>query len=83
MLLVEQTFAGAAALGDDYSLIDDGRTGVIVDDYKDMAGVLERAAALDPMECRRYVEERFSFERMVRDYEAAYEKELEGAATAA
>jgi len=56
---------------------------VIVDDYTEMPGVIERAAALDPMDCRRYVEERFSSERMVRDYEAAYEKALEGAAAAA
>ena len=64
-------------------VIDDCRTGVIVDDYRDMPDVLERAAALDPMDCRRYVEERFSSDRMVRDYEAAYEKALEGAAAAA
>jgi glycosyltransferase involved in cell wall biosynthesis len=59
-------------------VIDDGRTGVIVDDYHEMAGVIERAAALDPMDCRRYVEERFSSERMVRDYEEAYRAALDG-----
>ena len=64
-------------------VIDDGRTGIVVDDYIEMPGVIERAAALDPMDCRRYVEERFSSERMVRDYEAAYEKALEGAVAAA
>ena len=64
-------------------VIDDGRTGVIVDDYREMPGVLDHAAALDPMDCRRYVEERFSSDRMVRDYEAAYEKALEAAAAAA
>jgi glycosyltransferase involved in cell wall biosynthesis len=64
-------------------VIDDRRTGVIVDDYRDMPDVLEQAAALDPMDCRRYVEERFSSDRMVRDYEAAYEKALAGAARAA
>ena len=64
-------------------VIDDGRTGVIVDDYRDMPDVLEQAAALDPMDCRRYVEERFSSDRMVRDYEAAYEKALAGAAQTA
>jgi len=64
-------------------VIDDGRTGAIVDDYTEMPGVIERVAALDPMDCRRYVEERFSSERMVRDYEAAYVKALEGAAAAA
>ena len=41
-----------------------------------MAGVIEQADAIDPLECRRYVEERFSKERMVADYEAAY---VEGA----
>jgi glycosyltransferase involved in cell wall biosynthesis len=57
-------------------VIEDGRTGIIVDDHQEMAGVLERADAIDPMVCRRYVEERFSKERMVADYEAAYAKAL-------
>jgi glycosyltransferase involved in cell wall biosynthesis len=56
---------------------------VIVDDYRDMPDVLEQAAALDPMDCRRYVEERFSSDRMVRDYEAAYEKALKTSVAAA
>jgi glycosyltransferase involved in cell wall biosynthesis len=57
-------------------VIEDGRTGIIVDEHTEMAGVLERADVIDPMECRRYVEERFSKERMVADYEAAYLKML-------
>ncbi|HEX3255445.1 MAG TPA: glycosyltransferase family 4 protein [Gaiellaceae bacterium] len=61
-------------------VIDDGRTGVIVDDYHEMAGAIERASALDPMDCRRYVEERFSSERMVRDYEEAYRAALDRSA---
>jgi glycosyltransferase involved in cell wall biosynthesis len=64
-------------------VIDDGRTGVIVDHYREMAGVIERASELDPLDCRRYVEERFSSERMVRDYEDAYAKALETSAAAA
>ena len=47
-----------------------------------MAGVIEQADAIDPLECRRYVEERFSKERMVADYEAAYAKALEPASSA-
>jgi len=58
-------------------VIDDGRTGIVVDDYREMAGALERADALDPLECRRYVEERFSARRMVADYEAAYRTVVE------
>jgi glycosyltransferase involved in cell wall biosynthesis len=53
-------------------VIEDGHTGVIVDDYREMANAIAEADAIDPLECRRYVEERFSAKRMVRDYEAAY-----------
>jgi glycosyltransferase involved in cell wall biosynthesis len=54
-------------------VIEDGRSGIIVDDYREMPAALERADALDPLECRRYVEERFGPERMVRDYVDVYE----------
>ena len=57
-------------------VIEDGRSGIIVDDYREMAGVLARADELEPLECRRSVEERFSAERMVDDYVAAYETVL-------
>src|SRR5206468_5152582 len=58
-------------------VIEDGRSGIIVDRYTQMADALERADALDPLELRRYVEEEFSPERMVRDYVAAYEKAID------
>jgi glycosyltransferase involved in cell wall biosynthesis len=64
-------------------VIEDGRTGIIVDDHTQMAGVIDQADKLDPLECRRYVEERFSRVRMVADYEAAYDKTLAPAATTA
>jgi glycosyltransferase involved in cell wall biosynthesis len=54
-------------------VIEDGRSGIIVDDYREMAGALERADELGPLELRRYVEEEFSPQRMVRNYVAAYE----------
>ena len=57
-------------------VIEDGRSGVIVDDYRDMAAALEQADALEPLELRRAAEERFSKERMVADYVAAYEAAL-------
>src|SRR5262245_25551151 len=53
-------------------VIEHGLSGIIVENYREMAGALEQADALDPNECRRYVEERFAPERMVRDYENAY-----------
>jgi glycosyltransferase involved in cell wall biosynthesis len=57
-------------------VIDDGRSGIIVESTREMAGALERADELDPMECRGYVEERFAPERMVGDYVDAYRAAL-------
>jgi glycosyltransferase involved in cell wall biosynthesis len=57
-------------------VIDDGRSGIIVENIREMAASLERADELDPMECRAYVEERFAPERMVRDYVDAYNSAL-------
>jgi len=54
-------------------VVEHGRSGIIVDDYREMVGALAAADALDPVECRRAVEEHFSAERMVADYVAAYE----------
>jgi glycosyltransferase involved in cell wall biosynthesis len=64
-------------------VIEDGRTGIIVDDHKEMAGALEAADKIDPLECRRYVEERFSADRMVAHYEAAYRGFLSNGGTGA
>lgn len=53
-------------------VLDHGRTGIIVDDWQQMAGALEAADALDSAELRREVEARFRPERMVADYVATY-----------
>ena len=60
-------------------VIEHGRSGIIVDHYYDMPAALEQADALDPLECRRYAEERFRPERMVADYVAAYEAAIAAA----
>ena len=60
-------------------VIEHGRSGLIVDDAAEMAARSSSADGLDPLECRRYVEERFSAERMVADYVGAYETALERA----
>src|SRR5918999_1889842 len=57
-------------------VIEHGRGGIVVDHYREMAGALEAADALDPAECRRYVEERFAPEHMVADYVEAYQTAL-------
>ena len=57
-------------------VIEHGRSGIIVDDYRDMVGVLEQADDLEPLELRRAAEERFSRGRMVADYVAAFEEAI-------
>jgi glycosyltransferase involved in cell wall biosynthesis len=54
-------------------VMEDGRGGVIVDDWRHIGAALEQADAIEPLECRRYAEERFAPERMVGDYVRAYE----------
>jgi glycosyltransferase involved in cell wall biosynthesis len=58
-------------------VIEHGRSGIIVDTYRQMVGALDEADALDPLECRNYVEDRFAPERMVGDYLDAYRAAVE------
>ena len=44
-----------------------------------MAYALAEADKIDSVECRRYVQERFSPMRMVRDYVRAYERAIQRA----
>lgn len=58
-------------------VLDDGRTGFIVDTLDEMAEAVEKAGEIDPMVCRRVAEERFSTQRMVADYLKTYNDILE------
>jgi glycosyltransferase involved in cell wall biosynthesis len=60
-------------------VIDHGRTGVIVDSYREMGApaVLELADSLDPVVLRHEVEASFSPEHMVAAYVAAYEATID------
>jgi glycosyltransferase involved in cell wall biosynthesis len=62
-------------------IVEHGRTGILVDNYREMAdpAVLEQADKLDPAVLRREVEERFSPEHMVADHVSAYEATIEAA----
>jgi glycosyltransferase involved in cell wall biosynthesis len=61
-------------------VIEHGRSGVIVDDWRGMPAALEQADRLDSLELRRAAEERFSPERMVTDYLRAFEAAIASAA---
>jgi glycosyltransferase involved in cell wall biosynthesis len=81
LVMIESMACGTPVIGSRRGavpeVIEDGVSGVIVENYREMPAALERADALDPLEIRRYVENRFSQERMVSDYVAAYQQLLE------
>jgi glycosyltransferase involved in cell wall biosynthesis len=60
-------------------VIDDGRSGFIVDSEEAALGALARIGSLPRAEVRRCFEERFSAGRMARDYVALYQKLIDAA----
>lgn len=58
-------------------VIADARTGFLVTTMTEAAAAVDRIPELDRMECRRWVEERFSVNRMVEDYLRVYDSVLE------
>jgi len=61
-------------------VIDHGRTGFIVESLDDALAAVERIGTIDRRECRRAFEERFTADRMARDYTAIYQRLLESGA---
>ena len=57
-------------------IVDDGVTGLIVDSVDEAVAAVPPAKALDRVAIRRRFEERFSVERMARDYLALYDTVL-------
>ncbi|HEX4594169.1 MAG TPA: glycosyltransferase family 4 protein [Bryobacteraceae bacterium] len=54
-------------------IIDEGRTGFIVDSVDDAVDAIGKVAQLNRGDCRKAVEQRFSSERMANDYVAEYD----------
>ena len=59
-------------------VVNHGHTGFLVADADEMAQVIPRVREIDRRDCRRWVEKRFTVERMVDDYIHVYEKILAG-----
>ncbi len=57
-------------------VVDDGVTGFIVETVEQAAEAIQRVGKIDRLGCRRRFEQRFSAERMARDYLALYERVL-------
>ena len=59
-------------------LIKHGETGYLLDVEDEMVEMVDRIAMLDRGCCRKWVEERFSVERMVEGYERLYKIAADG-----
>jgi glycosyltransferase involved in cell wall biosynthesis len=80
LVMIESMACGTPVVATRYGavpeVIEEGVTGIIVDHWRQMEGALAAADELDPNTLRRSVEQRFTPERMVADYVAAYEAVL-------
>jgi hypothetical protein len=70
----------ATAVGAAPEVVEDGEVGVLVGagEWDEMVTAIQsgRLDDIDPHRCREHVEERFSVEKMLDGYEAAFEKIL-------
>ncbi len=53
-------------------IVEDGVTGILVNTSEEMVGAVKRSREIDPNACRRIVEQRYSAQRMVDDYQRLY-----------
>jgi glycosyltransferase involved in cell wall biosynthesis len=76
LVLAEANAAGvpviAMDLGSCREVIEDGRTGFLVNNVPQAAAMVARAGEIDRASCRQHVEQRFSIEKMVEGYERVY-----------
>jgi glycosyltransferase involved in cell wall biosynthesis len=84
LVLIEALACGTPVLayrrGSIPEIIDDGITGFVCENLSEMAEAVGRISLIDRRRCRMAFEERFTAERMARDYVALYERIIEGRA---
>lgn len=76
LVMVEALASGTPVIafreGSVPEIVEDGRTGFVVEDEHAMAGAVGRLEEIDPETCRRACEQRFSVDAVVRGYEDVY-----------
>ena len=81
LVMIESLAAGTPVVafrrGSVPEVIEDGRTGFIVDTVDEMVEAVRRIDEIDPQECRRSVEQRFGVDGFVRRHEEVYQTLLQ------
>jgi glycosyltransferase involved in cell wall biosynthesis len=81
LVLIEALACGTPVLayrrGSIPEVIEDGITGFVCENLSEMAAAVERLGGIDRRRCRASFEERFTADRMARDYVALYERIIE------
>jgi glycosyltransferase involved in cell wall biosynthesis len=76
LVMVEAMACGTPVIafpeGSAPEIVEDGRTGFLAGDEREMAAAIGRLDEIDPAECRRSCEERFGVDTVVEGYEAVY-----------
>lgn len=55
-------------------IVDNGKTGFVVNNFEQMVEAVNNIECIDPFDCRKRAVEKFSINKMVDEYEALYEK---------
>ncbi|WP_339460658.1 glycosyltransferase family 4 protein [Nodularia spumigena] len=78
LVMIESMATGtpviAMNLGSVQEVIVHGETGFICQNYAEMASMIPAALALNRQACRKHIENKFSVNHMVNDYEAVYQQ---------
>ena len=81
LVLIEALACGTPVLayrrGSIPEVIDDGITGFVCENLSEMVAAVERLGEIDRRRCRTSFEQRFTADRMARDYVALYERIIE------
>jgi len=78
LVMIEAMACGAPVIGFNKAavpeIVNDGKTGFVVEDLREMMSAIKRIDQIDRTDCRRHVEKNFSVEKMVDRYEEMYRK---------
>lgn len=81
LILIESMACGTPVLafgeGAVPEIVVDGKTGFVVNSLDDMIGAVDRIDSIDPRECQRHVQNRFSVTSMAQKYSELYQQILD------